>query len=326
MKRTIKSIILLILAVLLVACSVESQNEDTQSETSVTNSDDLNIGVVLMTLSSEYWKIHKAGAEKAAEEFGVNVDILGPEEETQYEQQVKMVEDLISSNVDALVVAPSLPEAMLPALIKANETDIPVVLVDANVEDFEDRITFIGTENYQAAFQAGEHIKDQLEDGDKVLLIRGQMGAKVHDERTQGFEDALEGLDIEFIVHDAQSDRMEAVNITEDVLMANEDIKLIFATSDEMALGTSTGLENIGRTDVPLIGFDGTPDGLKAVLEGKMIANVAQDPYEMGYLGIESAIKAIKGEEVEERIDSGSDVFTSDNVESRINELEEILK
>src|SRR5690606_2807128 len=102
-------------------------------------------------------------------------------------------------------------------------------------------------------------------DGDKVAIIRGQLGAKVHDERAGGFQEALAGLDLEFNIQDAQSDRVKAVNLMENILTSNPDTKLVFATSDEMALGAYQGLENSNKTDIPLIGFDGTPDGLKAV-------------------------------------------------------------
>lgn len=331
MKKLMLFVMFAALLVITACASGERQstNNNANNEenlTEETNGNDLKIGIVLMTLSSEYWKIHMAGAQDAAKDLGVGIEILGPAEETLYEQQVKMVEDLISAKVDGLVVTPSLPEAMLPALQKANDANIPVVLVDADINEFKDKVSFIGTENYEAAYKGGEFIRDQLNDGDKVLIIRGQMGAKVHDERTKGFQDALEDKNIKFIVQDAQSDRVKAVNIVENVLTADPDIKAVFATSDEMALGSYKGLENKDSTDIPLIGFDGTPDGLQAVVDGKMVANIAQDPYRMGYLGVESAVKAIKGEAVEKRIDSGAEVYTKDNVEQRIQEVKGYLK
>lgn len=328
MKKLLLVFLALCLSVLVACASNENEGEieaDATEETFGDKDSDYKIGVVLMSLNSDYWKTHMAGSKKAAEDLGIKVEVLGPTEETLYEDQVKMVEDLISSDVDGLVVAPSLPEAMLPALEKAEAAGIPVALADANVNEFDSRITFIGTENYDAASQGGEFISDQLDDGDKVLIVRGQMGAKVHDERTEGFQDTLKDKNIEFIVQDAQSDRVKAVNIVENTLTVDSDIKAVFATSDEMALGSYTGLKNEGSTDIPLIGFDGTPDGLEAVLDGKMIANIAQDPYNMGYLGVESVFKAINGENVEERIDSGAEVYTEDNVEARIKEVEGYL-
>ncbi|WP_068673454.1 sugar ABC transporter substrate-binding protein [Oceanobacillus sp. Castelsardo] len=312
------------LALLLTACSTDSTStEETGNSEKSSGDSSYNIGVVLMSVSSEYWKMTMAGAKDAAEELGVNVEVLGPTEETKFEEQVKIVEDQISKGVDALVIAASLPEAMQPALSKAKEAEIPVVLIDANVESFEDKVTFIGTENYDAGKLAGEYAKEQfnLQDGDKVAIIRGQLGAKVHDERAGGFQDALKDLDIEFNIQDAQSDRVKAVNLMENILTSTPEIKLVFATSDDMALGAYKGLENSEKTDLPLIGFDGTPDGLNAVQDGFMQANIAQDPYNMGNTGVESAVSALKGEEVEERIDSGAKVITSENVEERIEKV-----
>ncbi|GIN91718.1 hypothetical protein J6TS1_42240 [Siminovitchia terrae] len=324
MKKAI-FILFVVSSLLLFACSANTSSESETSNGKGTDGNSLKIGVVLMSLNSEYWKLNMAGAKKAAEDLGVDIEILGPSEETLYEEQVKMVEDLVSSKINGLVVAASLPEAMSPALQNAHSANIPVVLVDANVNEFDERVTFIGTENYNAAFKGGEFISDQLDNGDKVLIVRGQMGAKVHDERTKGFQDALKDKKIKFTVQDAQSDRVKAVNIVENVLTAEPDIKAVFATSDEMALGSFKGLENKGGTKIPLIGFDGTPDGLQAVTEGKMVANIAQDPYQMGYLGVESAYKAIKGEVVKKRIDSGSEIYTKENVDERIKMINEYL-
>jgi len=324
MGRKLMNVISIILLIFLAACtSDETGTEGNKSNNGANKDGAYDIGVVLMSVNSEYWQMHMAGSYDAAKDFGVNVDVLGPADETLFEEQVQIVEDQIASGVDALVVAPSLPEAMLPVLTKATEKGIPVVLADADVKEFEDKVTFIGTENYEAGKLAGQYALENLniKDGDKIVIIRGQLGAKVHDERTEGFQDALKDLQLEFIVQDAQSDRVKAVNIMEDILTSNSDIKLVFATSDAMALGAYQGLENNGKEDIPLIGFDGTPDGLNAVQEGKLIANIAQDPYQMGYMSIESAIKAIKGEEVEKRIDSGAEVITKENVKEKIQKV-----
>ncbi|MBP2076005.1 sugar ABC transporter substrate-binding protein [Oceanobacillus polygoni] len=322
MRNYMKYLAFFTVILLLVACSeANSSGGDNSADSIGEENDSYKFATVLMTLSSEYWQMHKAGAEDAAKEFGISLDVLGPADETQFEEQVKIVEDQIASGADALIIAPSLPEAMLPILNQADNENIPVVLADADVEEFEDKVTFIGTENYDAGKLAGEYISEQLEDGDKVAIIRGQLGAKVHDERTNGFQDALKDKNIEFIVQDAQSDRVKAVNIMENVLTSNSDVKVVFATSDEMALGAYQGLENNNRSDLPLIGFDGTPDGLQAVQDGKIIADIAQDPYQMGYMAIEAAYKALQGEEVEKRIDSGVNVITNENVEEEIEKI-----
>ncbi|SKB02607.1 sugar ABC transporter substrate-binding protein [Sporosarcina newyorkensis] len=320
MKMIRKKVLFLTLcSVILLLAACNSVEKESSAEIKETD-ESYKFGAVLMTLNSEYWKIQMAGAKDAAEELGVEVSFLGPPEETQFEQQVKMVEDHIATGADALIVAASQPDAMISVLNNAHTKKIPIVIADADV-NFDDKVTFIGTENYDAAKLGGDYLDELLNTGDKVAIIRGQSGSKLHDERTKGFQDALKDKNIEFIVQDAQSDRVKAVNIMENILTSNPDIKAVFATSDEMALGTYTTLENKNATGIHLIGFDGTPDGLQAVQEGKMLANVAQNPYQIGYQSVQSAYKAKKGEEVEKRIDSGALVITKENVEEEIKKV-----
>ncbi|MFE5430553.1 sugar ABC transporter substrate-binding protein [Peribacillus simplex] len=303
----------------LAACS--SENEASNSESGKASSDgNLKIGVVLKQLNTEYWKIVMAGAEDAAKELGAEVDFLGPQAETQYEQQIKMIEDQIATGVNALVVAPSQPDSVIPALHNADQSGIPVVLVDTDA-DFKDKVSFVGTGNLKAGQLAGKHIAELLKDGDKVAILRGQMGSQTFDERVNGFQEALADKDIEFIVQDAQHDREKSVNILENILTANPDIKAVYATSDEMALGAAKALANKGKQNIPLIGFDGTPNGLAALQDGDMVANVAQDPYNMGFQAIEAAVKAVKGEKVEKRMDSGAKVITEENVAEAIDKI-----
>lgn len=321
MIKKIQILLIAFVLLLITACSsTNSSSGNTSQNEGSEGKDTYKFGVVLMTLTTEYWKIQMAGAKDAAKELGIEVEFLGPPEETQYEQQVKMVEDQIASGKDAIILAASQPDTMIPVLNSAHEKGIPVVLSDADV-NFDNKVTFVGTKNYDAGKLGGEYMADLLQDGDKVAIIRGQSGSKVHDERTDGFKEALKDKSIEFIVQDAQSDRVKAVNIMENILTANPDIKAVFATSDEMALGAHKALSNKGKTDIPLLGFDGTPDGLQAVKDGKMIANVAQNPYQIGYQSVQSAYKAKKGEEVEKRIDSGATVITKDNVDEEIEKI-----
>jgi ribose transport system substrate-binding protein len=318
-NKFILLISMMLILALLAACS--SENKTSNSESGKTGSDgNLKIGVVLKQLNTEYWKIVMAGAKDAAKELGAEVDFLGPQAETQYEQQIKMIEDQIATGVNALVVAPSQPDSVIPALNNADQSGIPVVLVDTDA-DFKDKVSFVGTGNLKAGQLAGKHIAKLLKDGDKVAILRGQMGSQTFDERVNGFQEALADKDIEFIVQDAQHDREKSVNIMENILTANPDIKAVYATSDEMALGAAKALANKGKQNIPLIGFDGTPNGLAALQDGDMVANVAQDPYNMGFQAIEAAVKAMKGEKVEKRMDSGAKVITEENVAEAIEKI-----
>jgi ribose transport system substrate-binding protein len=305
---------------ILSACS--SNNSASSPKQDNDSKERYKFGVVLMTLNSEYWKIVMSGAKDAAKELGVDVQFFGPPEESQYDQQNKMVEDLVTSGADAIIVAPSQAEAILPALSTATQKDIPVILADADAK-FENKVSFIGTENFKAGKLGGEFASKQLnlKNGDKVAIIRGQLGSKTHDDRTNGFKQALKDKNINFIIQDAQSDRLKAVNVMENILTANSDVKAVFATSDEMALGASKALENKKKTEIPILGFDGTPNGLDALKNGKLTAEIAQKPYQIGYSAVEAAYKTKQGKKVEKRIDTGVSVITEKNVKEEIEKI-----
>ncbi|WP_026575819.1 sugar ABC transporter substrate-binding protein [Bacillus sp. UNC438CL73TsuS30] len=282
------------------------------------------VGVVFKALNDEYWKIMQAGAEAAGKKYGVDVEVAGPADETQVIQQVSMIEDDITKKVSALAVAPSQPATVLPAFQKAKQANIPLVLIDSDAS-FPDKVSFVGTGNFEAGKQAGKFIASKLQKGDKVAIIRGSLGDNTHDERTNGAEEALKAAGINIAsVQPADSDRNKALSVMENILQTQPDIKAVYGTSDEMALGALRALKS-EHSKAFVVGFNGSSNALDSIKAGDMTASIAQDPYKIGYLGVEAAVKAMKKEAVDKRIDSGTKVITKDNVVEFENNLKQIL-
>lgn len=282
------------------------------------------VGVVFKAISDEYWQIMKAGAEAAGKKYDVDVQVVGPADETQVMQQVSMIEDDITQNVSALAVAPSQPATVLPAFEKAKQAHIPVVLIDSDA-NFSDKVSFVGTGNLAAGKQAGEYIASKLQKGDKVAIIRGALGDNTHDERTNGAEEALKAAGMNVVaVQPADSDRSKALSVMQNILQTQHDIKAVYGTSDEMALGALRALQAV-HSKALVVGFNGSSNALDSIKAGNMTASIAQDPYKIGYLGVEAAVKAMKKEKVDKRIDSGTKVITKDNAVEFENNLKKIL-
>jgi len=276
-----------------------------------------NIIVVLKTLSSPYWKYVEAGAKAAAEDLGVDVTILGPSSEAQVMEQVNMIEDSINQNPGALVVSPTQPNTVVPVFEFATQSSIPVLLIDTDA-DFEGKVTFIGTDNYTAGKEAGKLLASMLEKGDKVALIGGALGNTAMDARLKGAKEELEKAGMIIAAEQpADSDKSKAMSVMENILQTDPDIKGVFSANDDMAIGALRAIEAKGL-DIPVIGTDGTKEAVESILEGKLAGTIAQSPYQMGYQGVENALKAIKGEEVEQRIDSGIDIITKENAEEQL--------
>ncbi|WP_026575829.1 sugar ABC transporter substrate-binding protein [Bacillus sp. UNC438CL73TsuS30] len=298
-------------------------SEASKSTTKSGSSGKKTVSVVLKALNSEYWKLVQQGAMDAGKKAGVTVDVMGPAAETEVEKQVSLIEDQITNGADALVIAPSQPATVLSALQQAN--DMPVIFADTDAA-YPKKVSFVGTGNFVAGQNGGNFIANNLQKGDKVAIIRGALGDKTHDDRTNGAEKAIKAAGIDVVtVQPADSDRSKAMNVMENILQSNPDIKAVFVTSEDMALGALRAVQ-AKNSQVMVVGFDGTSEGLKSIKSGGLKAEVAQDPYKIGYLAVDAAVKALNGKTVDKRIDSGANVITKENADEVLSKINKIIE
>lgn len=286
---------------------------------------DYRISVVLKALNSDYWKTVEAGANAAAEEFGVEISVVGPSAETQVQEQFDMLQDQLTREIDALVVAPLRPTATVAVFEQAKALGIPVLLIDTDA-DWDDKATFIGTGNYDAGAMAGKYFMEKMPEGGDVVIIRGAMGDLTHDERVNGFVDAVKGSNINVVrTQAADSERGKGMDVMQNMLMALPNIKGVYCSNDEMALGALRAVEMAGAEGIIIMGFDGSPDALKSVRDGGLTGTVKQDSYGIGYYGIEYAVKLLNGEQIDKRIPVPTLIVDIDNVQENIAEMEKIV-
>jgi ribose transport system substrate-binding protein len=310
MKKILSVLLVVVLFVgILVGCSAPKEPEAQQPADKK-----LRIAVVPKALDSEFWLTVKAGAEAAAKEHDVELIVLAPDKEANVEQQFRIIEDLIQQKVDALCVAPCDSSGIIPFIEKANEANIPVFTVDTNAD--AEVVSFIGTDNKLGGKLAGERIIEKLGGKGKVALIVGVPGQQTMRDRAEGFKEALAGApDIELVAEQpANSERALAMTVMENILQANPDLDAVFACSTLMAMGAMEAIDAKGKLDdIVVVGFDTQTESLQAIKDGKIDALIAQSPYNMGYLGVDAAVKYLKGEKVSNRIDTGTELVTIEN-------------
>lgn len=299
--------LILILVLILASANVFAQG--TKEDASASGKP--KVAVVLKTLSSEYWKRVVAGADQAAAEFGVELIKLGPPSEDAVEQQINMVQDVLTQNPIALVFSPSQPPTAVNVLMTAKSKNIPVILVDTPMPDtFTDYMTFIGTENYNAGKLGAEAMIKALGNGKRAVIIEGAPGNPSTTQRADGAQDAFKAAGYTIISRQpGYSDRERAYTTMQNILQANKTVDAVFASNDEMALGALRALQQAGVKAL-VVGTDGNKGALESILEDGLFGTVAQKPEMMGYLGVEYALKASRGEAFDKRIDSGVDVIT----------------
>jgi len=277
----------------------------------------IEIALVTKAMDSEFWLVLADGAKAAAAARpGVKLSILAPDREINIDQQVSILEDQTRRGVKALVVSPAGSAQVLSALDQASQRGIPVVLVDTDAP-FDKKVTYIGTDNRRGGELAAKGLSDAVSGTAEVALISGVPGNESQDARAKGFIDAVssEYPRLKLIAQQpANSERSLGLTVMENLLTAHPNLKGVFATNDQMALGAMEAIEARGlRGKVKIIGFDATREAVQATVEGRLAGSVAQNPHLMGQRGVEAALAALDGKPVDKRIDTGTELVTAAN-------------
>jgi ribose transport system substrate-binding protein len=197
----------------------------------------------------------------------------------------------------------------------------PIVNIDSPVDPeaakaLGVRITaYVGTDNLAAGHLAADAMARSVARGAKVAVIGGYPGDAPSELRIRGFADgAQERLDVVRITA-ADYDRGRARLAAEEILRARPPVEGVFAVNDEMALGTADAVAAAGEhRPVAVIGVDGIPEALDAVKNGALAATVAQYPYTIGQLGVETCLATIRRKSVPANIVAPVQLVTPDNV------------
>ena len=260
-----------------------------------------------------FWAAVEAGAVQAGIDYGVDVVVLAPPTESDVTAQIAQVEDAVVQGAAGIAIAPTDPEALGPALDDAIAAGVNVVFVDSNGNN--EGVTFIGTDNQAGAALAGQYLCDNVAEGGKVALLQGIISTTTGQLRATGGAEAIKACGLDLVAElPADWDVQRGQQVTEDILTQNPDLAGIFASNDNMALGALEALRLQDLLDqVTLVGFDANPNAADAIVAGEMEATIAQNPFNMGYLGVESLIKLVNGETLDPVIDTGTLLVDASN-------------
>lgn len=265
------------------------------------------IALVVKTLNNPFFNDMQKGAEEAARRLNVKLLVQAAEREVDVEKQMQIIENLIQSKVSGLCITPSGSKEIVPAIVKANQAGIPVVILDTRVNPEAlaaaggKIASFIGSDNLEGGKLAGEFMVKALGGQGKVAILEGIPGHETGDSRLKGFRQAVvasPGIQI-VSSQTANWERDQGYNVFQNMLQAQPGINGLFACSDLMALGAVEAIAAAGKTGkITIVGFDAFSEARQAVQKGVMAATVAQFPAEMGSQGVETAARVLKGENV----------------------------
>ncbi len=267
------------------------------------------MAIVLSTLNNPFFVTMKDGAEAKAQELGYDLIVLDSQNDPS--KELSNVEDLTVRGVKAILINPTDSTAVSNAIRIANRSNIPVLTLDRGAAR-GDVVSHIASDNVAGGEMAGRYIMEKVGANAKIIQLEGIAGTSAARERGEGFMNTVNNSDMELLASQpADFDRTKGLNVMENMLAANPDVQAVFAQNDEMALGALRAVQASGK-DVLIVGFDGTDDGIAAVKRGKLGATIAQQPDMIGAIGVETAAKVLKGENVEASIPVPLKVITQE--------------
>lgn len=290
-------------ATLLAACSQQGPGEAAPAASSTgagaATSGTPTVGLALSTQNNPFFVELKEGAEKAAKDAGVQLVVVDAQDDPA--RQISSVEDLIQKHVSVILLNPTDSSALAGAVQSAHSANIPVVTLDRGVDGAE-VASHIASDNIAGGKMAADFLAQKLGGKGNIIELQGVAGTSAARERGKGFDDQVGTTGMKIVAQQpANFDRAQGLSVTENLLQSHGDVQAIFAQNDEMALGAVQALAGKNK-NVLVVGFDGTPDGKTAVQNGSMAATVAQQPADIGRLGVETAKKLIDKQPVEKTI------------------------
>lgn len=260
-----------------------------------------------------FWAAVEQGAKDAGTATGAEVTVLAPPAESDVPAQISQIEDAITQGVDGIALAPTDPAALAPVVQQALDAGIKVVFIDTKGDN--EGVTFIGTNNEVGAGLAGKYLCDNLQPGDKVAILQGIITQSTGQARADGAKKAVSDCGLNLVAEvPAEWDRAKGQAAMEDILTQHPDLKGVFGSNDNMALGAAEAIKNAGLTGkIVVVGFDANPDAAAAIVAGDMNATIAQAPANMGKFGVETLLKLIAGETIEPVIDTGTELVDKSN-------------
>lgn len=255
-----------------------------------------NIALIVSTLNNPFFVTLKEGAVQKANELGYDLVVL--DSQNNPAKELANVEDTLVKGTKLILINPTDSEAVGNAVLAANKAGIPVITLDRTASKGE-VVSHIASDNVAGGKMAGNFIFEKLGASAKVIQLQGIVGTSASRERGEGFTQSIQENNLTLLTaQPADFDRAKGMNVMQNLLTAYPNVQAVFAENDEMALGAMRAIQTAGRNDILVVGFDGTEDGIKSVSRGKLGATVAQQPNDIGAMGIEIADKVIKGEKV----------------------------
>jgi ribose transport system substrate-binding protein len=283
------------------------------------------IAFFVKNVTNPFWKACRIGAEKAAKDLGVTLEVVAPTKPDNIEEQTRLVEDWIVRKPDAFVFVPVDYTALVPSIQKATKAGIPVVNYNNRMNDIQ-AVTYIGSDDELMEYEICTYLFKSMGGKGKVVHIDGVPAASTAQARKRGFDRAAKafpGIQV-LASQPGQYRRLPAVQVFENLMQRFPEIDAVVSANDDMAVGIAEALAAAGRGGkTKVIGIDGIPDATAAIAAGKMFATADFSGHDQSYLAVTAAVRNLRKQPVPKEIQLPIVIIDKNNVQAFMKSPEE---
>src|SRR5437773_3300861 len=277
------------------------------------------IPMIAKGFQHQFWQAVKQGAEKAAVQYSVNITFEGPENESQVDKQMEMLQAAINKRPQALCFAALDSKAAIPLLQKAKDQNIPVIGFDSGV-DSDIPLATAATDNIKAAAAAADKMASLIGMSGDVAIIAHDQTSRTGIDRVKGFTDQIKAKYQNIKIVATQyggGDQLKSTDLTKAILQANPNLKGVFGANEGSAIGVLNGVKESGKSGkVTVIGYDSGQQQMDAIRAGTEAGAITQDPIGSGLKCVEAAVNALKGQTLQKNIDTGYKYYDKTNIDN----------
>jgi ribose transport system substrate-binding protein len=275
--------------------------------------DSETIAVFTKNQTNPYFQAVRIGADVAAKSLGAKTLHYIPTKPDSIPEQLSQIEDVVVKKPEAIVFIPVDYKAMVPGVEKINDAKIPVV----NVTDRSSGgkfVAFVGADDYSLGLETARYLLKTLGGKGNIVIIEGVKGSLTNVDRVRGFNDALkENPGAKLLASQpANYQRLQALQVMENLMQSNSQIDGVLAANDAMAIGAIEALDGANRK-AQVIGINGTKEAVDAIKAGKLLASGDYNGFVQGCVGTMIAIRSLRKEAVISEIVLKPTVITNDN-------------
>jgi len=290
---------------------------------------DINIYAMIRVPYNPYFEEMEKGIRETSIRSSINPVIL-EDEQVNKKGPDEISSELVRYRIRALLIVPEhLDMAVkncIPVIKKANSLNIPVIFLHSPIDDqsmARHGATVecsISCDNRKGGELAAEYIVKKIKGKGKILILNGGTPGTSVQARYEGFRDYLkDSPEISTVTAGGDWEREASFKLCKSLFGKSGDFAAVFACADVMALGASDAAQFTGMNNMIIVGFDGTQQGITAIREGRINGTVTQSPYEIGKLGVENALRLIKGEKVPSRIYTTTELISRESLKLPFN-------